>query len=55
MFLFYNRCSSAYACECYRHIVDSIQIEVSSGYIDGGETPKEDAMRELSEETGYSA
>ena len=39
----------------YRHIVDSIQIEVPSGYIDGGETPKETAIRELREETGYSA
>ena len=26
-----------------------------SGYIDGGETPKQTAIRELAEETGYSA
>ncbi|MBD0360727.1 MAG: NUDIX hydrolase, partial [Nitrososphaeraceae archaeon] len=39
----------------YRHLVDSIQIEVPSGYIDEGETPKEAAIRELREETGYSA
>jgi ADP-ribose pyrophosphatase len=39
----------------YRHLVDSIQIEVPSGYIDGGETPKEAAIRELMEETGYAA
>ena len=41
--------------ESYRHIVDSIQIEVPSGYIDGGETPKQAAIRELAEETGYTA
>jgi ADP-ribose pyrophosphatase len=40
--------------EIYRHIVDSIQIEVPSGYIDGGETPKQAAIRELAEETGYT-
>ena len=39
----------------YRHLVDSIQIEVPSGYIDEGETPKEAAIRELREETGYAA
>jgi ADP-ribose pyrophosphatase len=39
----------------YRHLVDSIQIEVPSGYIDEGETPKEAAIRELREETGYTA
>lgn len=41
--------------ESYRHIVDSVQIEVPSGYIDEGETPKQAAMRELAEETGYAA
>ena len=41
--------------ESYRHIVDSIQIEVPSGYIDGGETPKQTAIRELAEETCYAA
>ena len=39
----------------YRHLVDSIQIEVPSGYIDKGETPREAAIRELREETGYTA
>src|SRR5215210_6985869 len=39
----------------YRHLVDSIQLEVPSGYIDEGETPKEAAIRELREETGYTA
>lgn len=41
--------------ESYRHIVDSIQIEVPSGYIDEGESPKQAAIRELEEETGYGA
>ena len=39
----------------YRHLVDSIQIEVPSGYIDEGETSKEAAIRELREEAGYAA
>lgn len=39
----------------YRHIVDSQQLEVPSGYIDEGETPKQAAARELAEETGYVA
>ena len=39
----------------YRYLVDSIQIEIPSGYIDEGESPKEAAIRELKEETGYSA
>ncbi len=39
----------------YRHIVDSVQIEVPSGYIDEGESPKQAAIRELAEETGYTA
>jgi ADP-ribose pyrophosphatase len=41
--------------ESYRHLVDSIQIEVPSGYIDEGESPKQSAIRELKEETGYAA
>jgi ADP-ribose pyrophosphatase len=41
--------------ESYRHLVDSTQIEVPSGYIDEGESPKEAAIRELKEETGYTA
>ncbi len=39
----------------YRHIVDSRQLEVPSGYIDDGETPRQAAARELAEETGYAA
>ncbi len=39
----------------YRHLVDSIQIEVPSGYIEEGESTKHAAVRELKEETGYSA
>jgi len=39
----------------YRHLVDSVQIEVPSGYVEEGESPKETAARELEEETGYVA
>lgn len=39
----------------YRHIVDSKQLEVPSGYIDDGETPRQAAAREFAEETGYAA
>jgi ADP-ribose pyrophosphatase len=35
--------------------VDSVEIEVPSGYIDEGESAKQAAVRELGEETGYSA
>ncbi len=38
-----------------RHLVDSIEIEVPSGYIDEGETAKQAAIREPKEETGYTA
>jgi ADP-ribose pyrophosphatase len=37
----------------YRHLVDSFEIEVPSGYIDEGENAIEAAKRELEEETGY--
>ena len=39
----------------YRHLVDSIQVEAPSGYMEEGETPDEAAKRELEEETGYHA
>ena len=39
----------------YRHLVDSIEIEIPSGYIDEGESAKQAAIRELKEETGYTA
>jgi ADP-ribose pyrophosphatase len=39
----------------YRHLVDSWQMEVPSGFIDRGETPRRAAARELGEETGYRA
>ncbi len=39
----------------YRHIVDSLQFEIPSGYIEEGESPKDAAIREFKEETGYSA
>jgi ADP-ribose pyrophosphatase len=39
----------------YRHLINSIQIEVASGYIEPGEEPNEAAVRELREETGYKA
>lgn len=39
----------------YRHIVDSIQVEAPSGYIEEGENPNQAAERELEEETGYRA
>ncbi|MDQ4073498.1 MAG: NUDIX hydrolase, partial [Thermoproteota archaeon] len=43
------------AIKSYRYLVDSFQIEVPSGYIDEGESAQQAALRELKEETGYSA
>jgi ADP-ribose pyrophosphatase len=43
------------AIKSYRHIVDSVQIEVPSGYIENDESPQHAATRELKEETGYAA
>jgi ADP-ribose pyrophosphatase len=39
----------------YRHLVDSIEVEAPSGYIEYGESPSQAAARELEEETGYVA
>jgi ADP-ribose pyrophosphatase len=39
----------------YRHLVDSIQVEAPSGYIEVAESPDQAAKRELQEETGYEA
>ncbi len=39
----------------YRHLVDSRQIEVPSGYIEDGESAEQAACRELEEETGFRA
>jgi ADP-ribose diphosphatase len=39
----------------YRHLIDSIQLEAPSGYIEEGESPSQAAERELEEETGYRA
>lgn len=43
------------AIKSYRHLVDSYQVEVPSGYIEKGETPANAAKRELLEETGFRA
>jgi ADP-ribose pyrophosphatase len=37
----------------YRHLVDSMQYEIPSGYIEDDETPMDAAIREFKEETGY--
>lgn len=39
----------------YRNAIDEITYEVPAGFIDVGETPKDAAIRELREETGYIA
>jgi|SRR5690625_434358 len=38
----------------YRKAVEQILIEIPAGLIDEGEQPKETAVRELEEETGYT-
>ena len=39
----------------YRHGTEEVGLEFPAGVIDPGETPREAAVRELLEETGYSA
>ncbi len=39
----------------YRHLVDSSQFEIPTGYIEEYESPKDAAVREFQEETGYNA
>lgn len=43
------------AIKSYRHLVDSWQLEIPSGFVEKGETPRHAAIRELEEETGYRA
>jgi ADP-ribose pyrophosphatase len=39
----------------YRPAVDRVTTELPSGHVDAGETPETAALRELEEETGYTA
>lgn len=41
--------------EQYRHGIDDLSLEIPGGVIDAGETPLQAALRELEEETGYTA
>jgi len=39
----------------YRPAQERMMLELPSGYVDRGETPEQAVMRELAEETGYTA
>ena len=41
--------------EQYRHGTNSVTLEIPGGMVDAGESPREAAIRELVEETGYRA
>ena len=41
--------------EQYRHGTQEISLEIPGGMVDPGESPREAAVRELMEETGYAA
>jgi 8-oxo-dGTP pyrophosphatase MutT (NUDIX family) len=41
--------------EQYRHGSEELSLEIPGGMLDGGESPREAAARELTEETGYAA